>query len=331
MKHWHGNVLALGLLAGMGLSAAVPTGRIVATGVSVAVHESELDAAYRRYVMTQATLGVNVSPLIEKTIQKQLLNDLIMQRLLGRRAQAGDRAKSEVEAGKKFNELKSTFLTDDAFHLHLESNGMSSPDFLKQLRVELLADTVARRELQSKVQAKESELLKFYNDRNAKGQWNVPEQARVAEVFISLVNPATNLRLNPDARAKKQATATKVFGKASVGIDFKQLVKEFSENPLTKQTDGEFLLLAGQGEAKVEKAVFALKVNQVSQPLESKVGFHIVKMLEHKAARKKGFAEVRTDIREHLQAKAYGKALPDYFKRLKKESGVRILVTELAD
>ena len=54
--------------------------------------------------------------------------------------------------------------------------------------------------------------------------------------------------------------------------------------------------------------IVSLKVNQVSQPLESKVGFHIVKMLEHKAARKKGFAEVRTDIREHLQAKAYGKA-----------------------
>ncbi len=331
MKHWHRTILALGLLAGLGLTAAVPTGRIVATGVGVSVHESELDAAYRRYVMTQATLGVNVPPLAEKAIQKRLLNDLIVQRLLDRRAQSGDRDKAKMEAAKKFNELKSTFLTDDVFRLHLESNGMSSADFIKQLRVELLADTVARRELHSKVQAKESELLKFYNDRNAKGQWTVPEQAKVAEVFISLVDPATNLRLNPDARAKKQATATKVFGKASVGIEFKQLVKEFSENPLTKQTDGEFLLLAGQGEPKVEKAVFALKVNQISQPLESKVGFHIVKMLEYKSARKKPFAEVKTDIREYLQAKAYGKELPDYFKRLKKESGVRILAADLAD
>jgi len=331
MKHWHGKILALGLLVGMGLSAAVPTGRIVATGLGLAVHESELDASYRRYVMTQATLGVNVSPLIEKAIQKQLLNDLIMQRLLARRAQAGDRTKAQADAGKQYNELKSMFLTDDAFRLHLESKGMSITEFRRQLRVELLADTVARRELNSKVQAKESELLKFYNDRNAKGQWNVPEQAKVAEVFISLVDPATNLRLNPDARAKKQATATKVFGKASVGIEFKQLVKEFSENPLTKQTDGEFRLLAGQSEPKVEKAVFALKVNQVSQPLESKVGFHIVKMLEHKAARKKGFAEVRNDIREYLQAEAYGKALPDYFKRLKKENNVRILMAGLAD
>ena len=33
MKHWHGKILALGLLVGMGLSAAVPTGRIVATGL----------------------------------------------------------------------------------------------------------------------------------------------------------------------------------------------------------------------------------------------------------------------------------------------------------
>jgi parvulin-like peptidyl-prolyl isomerase len=331
MKHWQRKISALGLLAGLSLSAAVPTGRIVATGVGVAVHESELESAYRRYVMTQATLGVNVSPLAEKAIQKRLLSDLIVQRLLDRRAQAGDRAKAELEAGKKYTELKNSFLTDDAFRLHLESNGMSSADFLKQLRVELLADTVARRELHSKVQAKESELLKFYNDRNAKSQWNVPEQAMVAEVFISLVDPATNLRLNPDARAKKQATATKVFGQASVGIEFKQLVKEFSENPLTKQTDGEFLLVAGQGEPKVEKAVFALKVNQISQPLESKVGFHIVKMLEHKAARTKGFAEVRNDIREFLQAEAYGKELPDYFKQLKKESEVRILVANLAD
>ena len=71
MKHWHRKFLAIGMLAGLGLSAAVPTGRVVATGVGVAVYESELDAAYRRYVMAQATLGVNVSPLIEKAIQKQ--------------------------------------------------------------------------------------------------------------------------------------------------------------------------------------------------------------------------------------------------------------------
>ena len=328
MEHWLRKFLALGLLAGMGLTAAVPTGRIVATGVGLAVHESEVDAAYRRYVMTQATLGVDVSPLIEKAIQKQLLNDLIMQRLLDRRAQVGDRTKAAADAGKQYNELKSTFLTDDAFRLHLESKGMTLAVFRKQLRIELLADTVARRELQSRVQAKESDLLKFFNDRNAKGQWNVPEQAKVAEEFISLVDPSTNLRLNPDARASKQALAAKVFAKAAAGIDFKLLVKEFSENPLTKQVDGELVLVAGQVEAKVEKSVLALKVNQICPPVESEQGFHIVKMLEHKPARKKPYAEVRNDIREYLQAEAYGKALPVYFKRLKKESSVRVLLAD---
>ena len=278
--------------------------------------------------MAQATLGVDVSPLVEKAIQKQLLNDLIMQRLLDRRAQAGDRTKSEADAGKQYNELKSTFLTDDAFRLHLESKGMTLAVFRKQLRVELLADTVARRELQSRVQAKESELLKFFNDRNAKGQWNVPEQAKVAEVFISLVDPSTNLRLNPDARASKQALAAKVFAKAAAGVDFKQLVKEFSENPLTKQVDGELVLVAGQVEAKVEKSVLALKVNQICPPVESEQGFHIVKMLEHKPARKKAYAEVRNDIRKYLQAEAYSKALPVYFKQLKKENSVRILLAD---
>ena len=37
MKHWHRKFLAIGMLAGLGLSAAVPTGRVVATGVGVAV------------------------------------------------------------------------------------------------------------------------------------------------------------------------------------------------------------------------------------------------------------------------------------------------------
>ena len=328
MKNWHRKLLALGLLAGLGLQASAPTGRVVATGIGVRIHESELDTAYRRYVMTQATLGVNVPTLVGKAVQKQLLNDLVMQRLLGRRAQDGDRTKASLDAGKKLEELKKIFLTDTAFRLHLESNGMDAAEFHRQLQVELLADAVARRELHSKVQAKESELLKFYNDRNAKGQWNVPEQAKVAEVFITLVDPSTNLRLNPDARAKKQATAAKVFGKAAAGIEFRQLVKEFSENPLTKQQNGELLLVAGQVEAKVEKVVFALKVNQICAPVESKAGFHIVRMLEHKRARTKPFTEVREDIRKHLQAEAYAKALPEYFTRLKKENGVRILLED---
>jgi len=328
MKHGHRIFWLITFCLGMALEAAVPTGRIVATGVGVVVHESELDSAYRRYVMTQATLGVNVPAIAEKAVEKRLLNDLVMQRLLDRQAQSGDRSKAEVEAAKKYADLKNSFLSEDAFRLHLDANGMKPTEFLGQLKVELLADIVARRALQSKVQAKESELLKFYNDRNAKGQWNVPETAKVSEVFISLVDSSTNLRLNPDARAEKQAVAAKVFAKASAGIEFKQLVKEFSENPLTKRSEGIIFLITGQMEPKIEKAVMALKVNQISPPLESKLGYHIVKMLEHKPARKKPFSEVRSDIREHLQAEAYGKALPEYFARLKKECGVRILLED---
>ncbi len=326
MKHWQAIILSAGIMAAVELGAAVPTGRIVATGLGVTVYQSELDDAYRRYVMAQATRGINVAPIAANAVQKELLNDLIMQQLLKRRAQAGDRTKASIDAGKKVKELRDAFLTDTAYRLHLESNGMTPLQLQQQLELELLAENVSRRELQSKIQAKESELIKFYNDANRKGQWDVRAHATVKEVFISKVNPATGVRLNPQERAKKQATAAEVFAKASAGIDFKQLVKEYSENPYTKALEGDLLLVAGQSDEKLEKAVFALQVNQISNPLESEAGFHIVKMIELKAAHKKQFAEVREEIRKHLQAVAYAKALPGYFERMKKDSAVRILL-----
>ena len=92
--------------------------------------------------------------------------------------------------------------------------------------------------------------------------------------------------------------------------------------------DGSRIVGFGIDENGSQGTVLALKVNQICPPVESEQGFHIVKMLEHKPARKKPYAEVRNDIREYLQTEAYGKALPVYFKQLKKESSVRVLLAD---
>ena len=198
---------------------------------------------------------------------------------------------------------------------------MTLVEFKRQLEIEALALIVAKRELRTTTAATEGDILKFYNDHNK--QWRVPETATVAHVLLSKSDGATGRRLNPDERAAKQATAAKVLGKATAGVDFKQLAKEFSEDLSTKETGGELVLARGASLPEVEKMVFTMQPNQVVL-VESEVGYHVVKVIERKAAKVRKLSEVSNEIRTHLQGQKFIKQLPGYYDRLKKLAGVRL-------
>jgi peptidyl-prolyl cis-trans isomerase C len=79
-----------------------------------------------------------------------------------------------------------------------------------------------------------------------------------------------------------EATANEIEGKLKAGGDFAQLAAQYSLDMTTKQTGGDLGWFSrGQLLQKaVEDAAFSLAINEISAPVKSDLGYHIIQTLE---------------------------------------------------
>ena len=122
---------------------------------------------------------------------------------------------------------------------------------------------------------------------------------------------------------------------------------EYSDDPGSKDKGGEYTFaraVADPYHAMVpafEEAAFGLNTNQVSDPVATQYGYHIIKLYEKIPAKKEPYAGLDTKttipkadgtnatVKEVLSAESLNKQIPDYLKKLRKDAGVEILDDKL--
>ena len=107
--------------------------------------------------------------------------------------------------------------------------------------------------------------------------------------------------------------ADEIHGKILAGEDFEDLANEFSKD--SNGEDGGDLGLFGRGEmvAEFEEAAFDLEVGQVSQPVESSFGFHIIRVDEINEAKDATLEEFEDDIRDILSGQQMQTAYNNWY------------------
>ena len=107
-----------------------------------------------------------------------------------------------------------------------------------------------------------------------------------------------------DVDKKNRATAEEVLKRARAGEDFGKLAQEFSSDG-SKEKGGD-LGWFGRGDMvpEFEQAAYALKPGEISNVVESKFGFHIIKLEERKTETKEGKQEEMVHARHILISEA---------------------------
>jgi len=136
--------------------------------------------------------------------------------------------------------------------------------------------------------------VKAYYDQHL-DQYKLPERAHVAHILFKTVDKT-------DAEVEEtRKKAEDVLKKAKSGANFGDLAKQYSEDT-TKDKGGDLdWIVRGQTVPEFEQAAFSLPKGAISDLVKTQYGFHIIKVLDHEAARTQPLDEVRPQILAALQ------------------------------
>jgi peptidyl-prolyl cis-trans isomerase D len=134
-----------------------------------------------------------------------------------------------------------------------------------------------------------------YQERAA--DFTMPEERHACHILIQVASDAPPAKVEA---AKKKAE--EILARIHKGEPFAELAKKFSQDPGSAKEGGD-LGFFGRGvmDKAFEKAVFALKVGEVSEPVRSTFGFHIIKLEGIRGGERKPFEQVRNQVERDLK------------------------------
>jgi peptidyl-prolyl cis-trans isomerase D len=171
-----------------------------------------------------------------------------------------------------------------------------------ELRLEQLATLVT---------PTEADLQKLYEDNRA--SYVLDERRRARHIVISVVG-------EDDAAALKKAED--VAAQARAGKDFAELAKTTSSDATSGQGGDLGFVQQRDFPGPLGDTLFAMNVGEVSAPVKSQFGYHILKLEEIEAGEAKPFAEVRAELdsqyRQDRAADLFGERQEQLAERLEK-------------
>lgn len=216
--------------------------------------------------------------LLVKQYGDEALDALVTDKIIEMEAKKEKVTISDKEKEEELKNLKESYGGEEGFKAALEQSGVTeagiAEDIEKYLKTEKL--------LEPRIDLKEDE-IKAYFDEN-KDQFAQQEQVKASHILV-----------------EDEATAKEVKSKLDKGEEFADLAKEYSTDASNAESGGELGYFGkGEMEAAFEEAAFALKANEISGPVKTDYGYHIIKVEDKKEAKEAVFEDSKEAAKKAL-------------------------------
>jgi peptidyl-prolyl cis-trans isomerase C len=243
----------------------------------------------------------------------QLLQDLIMDKLVAEAASTEKVSDADVDA--ELAKIKGQFPDDKAFQEQIAQSGMT-PDKLKE---NIRTGLQQSRWMKSQVKSPEitDDQAKTFYESNIK-EFEQPETVKATHILFMV---------EPDAPAdvvkQKEEAAAKAAQRAAAGEDFTKLAKELSEEPGASESGGDLgFFPKDRMVPEFADAAFAQKVGDISKPVKTQFGWHVIKVTDKKAAGTVPFEQVKEQVVSYLKSNNQREAVQAVLNKLKESAKI---------
>lgn len=266
-------------------------------------------------------MGKHLNDSQMPAIKKEVLENLINRELLYQETQRKGIKIDEAKVNEHVMTVKKRFPSEAEFKSALTKANLSEADIKTQITRELAIEQLIGTYVSNKVTVSGQEIKAFYE--NHPNLFTQPEQVRASHILI---------KVDPQADEGKRADAQKkireIQKKLQKGEDFATLAKALSEGP-SKVKGGDLGYFSrGRMVKSFEDAAFALKTNEVSDIVETKFGYHLIKVTKKKPETIATFEDVKDKLGQYLKQQKVQKEVRIYVDRLKEKAKVERFLPE---
>lgn len=190
----------------------------------------------------------------------------------------------------------------------------SDPTVLRGIREQIVLLKIVDREVRSNLMVAEIELQRYYMQHQSR--FLLPDEYRISQILLVP-------RAGED-RAQVRASAQAAYAELKQGAQFSDMVMRYSDGP--EATKGGGLGFVRQGELlpPIERALATLEVGQLSEPVETPQGLHILRLDEKSPTGFRPFAEVRTEIQGLVYRQKNEDGFQAWLKELKNKAYIEV-------
>src|SRR5277367_1242797 len=253
-----------------------------------------------------------------KEQQKDLLRGLIDQSLMVQRAKdMGISVESDVikrlDDVRKQNSLNSIEDLEKA----VEGSGLAWEDYKTQIRNGMLTQEVIRREVGSHINIPNEEVKAYYTSHP--DEFTRPEQVQLSEIFLSTDGKS------PEEIESVQKKAEDLLARVKKGDDFNEIAKRYSEGSTAKDQGGDLgVFKRGVLSPQLNDVVFKMEKGQITDVIQTKTGFEILKVEAHFVAGLQPLDKVENEVMNKLYMVKMQPTLRTYLGELREESYVMV-------
>jgi len=296
--------------------AKEPAESVAVTVNGAPITEKELEAEIQQMAprMPRGYLEKN-----KERVRQQTLDRMITMRLLDERIKAAGIVVTEQDVSEQINEIASQQgMSLDGFKEMLKSRGMNFDEWKKQMQFErrVQFQKLFEAEFADQLSITENDANNYYS-QNIK-RFETPEQVKASHI---LIKPDPNADPN-EAKAKALAKAQDLLKQIKDGADFAALAKATGGYPSAPKGGDLGFKPRGAWVPAFDKVAFTLKIDEVSDVVETQFGYHIIKVTDRKEASTKTFAEAKEEIIKTLKQRKQGGLAQKYIVSLKAQANI---------
>ena len=307
-----------GLLLGAALGHAAPASAELVDRVAAVVNNDviPLSEVEQRVAPELVRVMRESDPQARAKARSQLihaaLDQMIGEKLLDVEMKDANLEVTEAQVEAGIEDVKKTNnLTDDQFKAAVQEQGFSMVMFRQNFRRQMQRLQLIRTKVQPKVKITEQDLRVEYQ-RAAKDS-SQDYEVHVRHLVVAVLPKATS-----EEQEKAHQKARSLAEQArKPGVDFAVFAKKNSEGSSAQDGGDLGFFKRGTMEPAFDRAAFALKAGEISDPVRTKFGWHILKVEEKRNTGMKTFEELKPELQSKLQQAALERLTNQYIQQLR--------------
>jgi len=291
---------------------SAPVVTVNGTTITEAQVSAQLDPLLERMKDRAAQLPPQFLEQYKRQVRARVIDQLVIEKLLDDQIA---KANITISDEQVLAELKKAVspdqpITDQELRNRIEQLGRNFDQLKEQVRKDLARQKLLERQWAGRLNVSEQQAKQYYEQN--KQRFNRPEQVRASHILIE-VSPNDPQEKKDQALAKAKQLLEQIQG----GADFAELARAHSACPSSSRGGDLGYFGKGEMEEPFEKAVFALQVGQVGDIVQTRYGYHIIKVTDRRPARQIPFKEARDSIIAQLKEAKKAEIAREYINSLK--------------